>query len=360
MKIGVNGRTFSVDEPDGAVQTSVRLTRGLSELGNQVTVFGSQHIDGLPDSINLNSTGYPFKSQVYGTIWERTLVPALLRREALDVFYSPNGNGPLHEVSTPTVMRIHDVNAQFGMSSMTHQFYRKTTVPRAAKAADLITTVSNFSKKEICNVLSIPESKVRVVYNGIDDYYLDEKESKQMNVPESYILFVGAMNPRKNIERIIKSFKKAKRIADIPHKLLLVGPKNNIVFKNLEISDSRTIKHLGYLPKENLKYVYEQADCLLYPSLYEGFGIPPLEAMACGTPVIGSKTGALPEILGDAAELPDPHDGNEICETIIRLLEDDDRRKTLTNRGRKRSELFKWKKSINKLQDVCEEATQIS
>lgn len=357
MNIGVNGRTFSVTEPDGAVQSSLRLTKELSDRGHDVTVFGSRHASLPSQSITHESTGYPITSQLYGTLWERSVLPLELRRHSLDVFYAPNGNAPLHQLEIPTVMCIHDVNAQLGFSSRLHYAYRRLTVPRAAKAADVLTTVSEFSKQEISTILSIPPSKIHVVYNGIDEFFLTDGGSEPLALPENYVLFVGAMNPRKNITRAIRAYKRAKNEANLPHQLLLVGPKNTIVFKNLELGTDDDVTHLGYLSQAQLKYVYEQADCLLYPSLYEGFGIPPLEAMACGTPVVGSQGGALPEILADAAELPDPSDSAEIAAALLRLLTNEDRRQMYIARGEARSRQFTWDRAAARLEHVCQQAS---
>lgn len=356
MNIGVNGRTFSVEEPDGAVQTAMRLTDGLNKRGNNVSVFGNEKAEPNNRSIDLDTTGYFLDSQVYGVLWERTILPLLLKRYSLDVFYAPNGNAPIQQIQTPVVMCIHDVNAQLGMSSTKHQLYRKLAVPPAAKAADLITTVSKFSKREITDILSVPESKIRVVYNGIDQYFLDDGQGKKVQVPEKYILFVGKLSPRKNIKRAIEAFKRAKRSAALPHKLLFVGGRDSLIYQDMDLKQEDII-HIGYVSKESLKYVYNEASILLYPSLYEGFGIPPLEAMACGTPVVASDAAAFPEILSDSAELPDPYDVDDISDSILTILQNKRKREVMIEKGRKRSEKFTWENAVDSLENVLKEAS---
>ncbi|WP_227379076.1 glycosyltransferase family 4 protein [Haladaptatus halobius] len=355
MKIGINARTFDVTEPSGAIQSSIRLTQMLHERVDETVLFGSDNLTNHYPNMDVESTFYPSSSQMYGVLWERTILPLKAQQQNIDILYAPNGNGPLHRTPFPTVMCIHDVNAQKGMSSGIHQLYRRTAVPFGANSADIITTVSEFSKQEIHEILGIPKSKIKVVYNGIDPFFRAEGNTQALSLPDKFILFVGALNPRKNIERAIKAFKAAKNRGNLEHKMVIIGPKNKSIFKNLSVEETDDIIIPGFVSKGELKFAYTAADLFLYPSLYEGFGLPPLEALACGTPVVASSSSALPEVLCDAAELPDPYATNEICKSMLRILENPEYGTELVQRGKARVAKFTWENALSSLLDVFRE-----
>jgi glycosyltransferase involved in cell wall biosynthesis len=218
-------------------------------------------------------------------------------------------------------------------------------VPRAASAADAVVTVSTFSKRELLDTLDVPPSAVHVVYNGIDPLFLSGDEGSPLDLSEPYILFVGAMNPRKNVARLVEAFDRAKRRLDLPHELVLIGPTDKAIFKRIDVATTDGIVLPGFVAEAELKYVYTNADAFVYPSLYEGFGLPPLEAMACGTPVVTSNVSSLPEVVGDAAELVDPTSVATISDGIERVLTDDVYRHNLVQRGYERSETFSWERA---------------
>lgn len=317
MRIGVNARTFSVEQPGGAVQSARRLTREFISLANhEVILFGPSSIENEFDA-EVRSDGF-VKAQSAGLIWERTLLPRLATATDVDVLYCPNGNAPLHDIRTPVVMCVHDVNAQKGWSGGIHQFYRRITVPLAARACNTLVTVSEFSKREITNSLGVDSSKVSVIYNGVNDIYFDG-ESKPIDLPEQYLLFVGSLNPRKNLKGVLEAFKRVRATRDI--QLVLVGPDNKGIFKNIDVNSEDSVVRCGYLEAAEVKYAYENAEAFVFPSFYEGFGLPPLEALACGTPVVASDRGSLPEVLNDAATYVNPESPADIARGIQDVLD---------------------------------------
>ncbi|QCJ45969.1 glycosyltransferase family 1 protein [Haloprofundus sp. MHR1] len=353
MKVGVNARTFTVDEPGGAVQTSIKHTKGLIERDDtDVVLFGAKELELVFPDTPLVTTGYPVPSQMYGLLWERVALPTLADRSDIDVLYCPNGNAPATRTSCPVVMCIHDVNALKGWSSGVHQLYRKTTVPRGAKLADTITTVSEFSKGEIVQHLNVPESKVSVVYNGVDESFFTTKSEPLDGLPENYLLFVGSMNPRKNLERVVKSYVAIKEQTNLPHELVIIGPENKNIFKGVDIESRDNIVTPGFVTEEELKFAYENADVFVFPSLYEGFGLPPLEALACGTPVVASETTSLGEILQKGCILVDPEDVQGITDAIVQILEDEQLARNLITQGKAYAREFTWKNATKQLRDV--------
>jgi glycosyltransferase involved in cell wall biosynthesis len=224
-----------------------------------------------------------------------------------------------------------------------------------ASRADLIFTVSEFSKSKICLELDVTESKVQVVYNGVNEIFFSDKQpTSDLSLPDTYLLYVGALSTRKNISGLLQAFRILKEDYDIEHKLVLIGPEDDPT--NESDIDPQMIDpirediiQLGYVTDEELKEAYTAADIFVFPSYYEGFGIPPLEAMACGTPVVASDRTAIPEVLGDAAEYVDPDHPESISEGVVNILTDPDLSKTLTDKGQSQSEQFQWTKSAKKL-----------
>ncbi|WP_336331177.1 glycosyltransferase family 4 protein [Haloarcula sp. CGMCC 1.2071] len=353
MKVGVNARTFTVDEPGGAVQTSIKHTRGLIDRSDtDVILFGDSSINTLFPEDKVVSTAYPVSSQAYGLVWERAVLPALVHRSDIDVLYCPNGNAPMTRISCPVVMCIHDVNALKGWSSGIHQLYRRLAVPRGADVASTITTVSEFSKSEIVDNLDVPSSKVGVVYNGVDKTFFSSQSEQLNGLPEDYLLFVGSMNPRKNLKRVIKSYAAIKTQTDLPHKLVIIGPENKNIFKSVDIESRDDIIAPGFVTEGELKYAYENADVFVFPSLYEGFGLPPLEALACGTPVVASETTSLGEILQEGCIQVDPEDIQDITDAIVRILDDEQLADELAAQGQAYAREFTWENATGQLRDV--------
>jgi len=352
MKVGINARTLSTSEPGGAVQAVISLIEELATQDIELTLFGHPSIVSHFPSVQVVGSGYLHDSQPFGVVWERTILPVLARRHDVDVLFCPNGNGPLHRTPYPVVMQIHDVNALKGYSSRVHQVYRRLAVPRGARVADVVLTVSEFSKQEIVSQVGIDPTKVHVAYNGIDQDFHDPGEGAPFDLPDAYVLYVGAMNSRKNVSGLVRAFHKLKKTADLPHKLVLVGPENELIFKQVEIDGATDVLTPGYLTRGELKYAYTHADLFAYPSLYEGFGLPPLEAMACGTPVVAGDATSLPEVLGDAAEFVDPHDAAAIVDGMERVLENEEYAAELVRRGREKAAEYTWERTAEEVLGV--------
>jgi glycosyltransferase involved in cell wall biosynthesis len=355
MKVGINARAFTADEPGGAIQTGIKMSQELASGDRTETLlFGCPSVSSLVDS-NIDSTLYWTDSSLYGLLWERTVLPYRANAQDVDVLYCPNHNGPLHDTDCPVVVCVHDMGAERGFQSKIQRAYSKTILPRTIREADAVVTVSDFTKREICDLTGVSDSKISTVYNGIDQYFLGDEPGTEFELPDEYVLFVGAMNPRKNIRRAVSGFRQFKEETGAPHELVLIGPRNKAVFKDMEIPADRNVTYKGYVDQSELKYAYSNASAFLFPSLYEGFGVPPVEAMACGTPVIASDVAALPEVLGDAAEYVDPYDVGAIAAGLETSLTDSERRKQLIDRGTERAKEYRWSEVADELTDVLEE-----
>ena len=360
MKIGINARTFTTPEPGGSIQAAKKVTKKLIDDDEvEVILFGHNSIHKEYNEVEIDSRLYISANREYGVIWERLVLPYLARSHNIDVLFAPNGNGPLTKQPFSIVMWVHDVGSKKGWMSPGHRLYRNSTVPRASNVANRIVTPSKFSKDEIIEELGISPSKVDVIYNGVSEFYQSESESSPFDLPNNYILFVSSaleFGNRKNLRSVIDVYQHMLKEYDISHKLVLVGKNENNIFGSIPF-DKENVTVTGYVTEGELKYAYEQADVFLFPSVHEGFGLPPLEAMACGTPVVASSAASLPEVVGDAGILINPEDTEEFANAILRIIQNNDHRNDLVEKGYRRTKTFTWENTKNLLIESFDKAT---
>jgi glycosyltransferase involved in cell wall biosynthesis len=270
-----------------------------------------------------------------------------------DIFHATNYVSASYEI--PMVVTIHDLS--FLRYPGTHPPERlkwlEKGLPRTLNEARLIIAVSQFTKDELISLLAIPENRVRVVYLGVTpDYRPRDKELvaeklKQFDLaPDGYILSVGTLEPRKNISALLDAYE------SLPHSLKerwplaivgLQGWKDHAVADRMEkLSRTGRLRHLGYVPDDKLPFVYAGATLFVYPSLYEGFGLPPLEAMASGVPVISSNRASLPEVAGNAGALVDPEDVGLMAQVMEAVLGDSEKRREMARMGLYQARHFTW------------------
>jgi len=217
--------------------------------------------------------------------------------------------------------------------------------------SDMLITGSQYSKKEILERLDFKEDKIRVIYHGLDHNIFKIYKDINLNfdIPNKFILSVGSIEPRKNLLGLLKAYTSLSLDIKSEYKLVLVGFKGWKNNELMELIDKNkdNIFYLGFINDIELAKVYNLATCFVFPSFYEGFGLPPLEAMACNTPVIASNATSIPEVCKDAAIYFNPNDINSISQKIKMLLEDKNLQKEMTNKGLKRAKQFSWEKSAN-------------
>lgn len=264
-------------------------------------------------------------------IWFNWSVKRFLKKINADIFVSPDGYLSL-TTRVPQIAVIHDLNFEHYPEFLPKHItkYYKTYFPLFAKKATKIVTVSNFSKEDIIKQYKIEANKIDVVYNGINQRFkpINELEikkiKKQYTNNSPFFIYVGSLNPRKNIENTLRAFDQFKEHSNSSHKFIIVGEKlwsnksiedcyNNLKYKN-------DIIFTGRLFNNDLGVLLASADALLYISYFEGFGIPVIEAMQCGIPVITSNKTSLPEVAGEAAILCDPDDFKEIASQMERII----------------------------------------
>lgn len=271
------------------------------------------------------------------------------------VFLSPHYNIPLKNIpAEKRVVIVHDVNhlADINKISILKKFYAKYMITAAIRKSDKVFTDSNFSKKEITKYVSTNEKEIKVLYCSIDGENIrnplskiNQKEFREKyNLPQNYFLYVGSIKAHKNLISALKAFSLFRKKYPAIN-LVVIGLRMDEFFADQTIADLRDgVIVPGYIPDNELPAFYAKALCLVFPSLYEGFGLPPLEAMSCGCPVIASRSSSIPEVCGEAALYFDPLNIDEIVMTMRQIIEDPDivirlREKGFTNLNR-----FTWQK----------------
>jgi glycosyltransferase involved in cell wall biosynthesis len=307
------------------------------------------------------------------SVAEQIRVPLALRRERVTLFHAPHYVLP-PLVTCRAVVTIHDcIHLMFPqyLPSRLAYTYAKTSIELAARRATRVMTVSESSKRDILRFVNVPADKIDVIYNAYDERFgIEPCEEDVVRVRERYqlhdefVLYAGNVKPHKNLERLIDAFNLVRRRGLEHLKLVLIGDEISKYAALRRAVHShqlhKYVRFLGYVPEETLAVMYRLAGVFVFPSLYEGFGLPPLEAMASGTPVVTSNVSSLPEVAGDAAVLVDPYRPEAIADGIERVLCDESLRRELRAKGLARARQFSWEASVRRVREIYEEAMQRS
>jgi glycosyltransferase involved in cell wall biosynthesis len=306
------------------------------------------------------SPNYSLREQIH--------VPWVLHRERPDVFHAPHYVLP-PLTRCPAVVTIHDcIHLMFPqyLPSRAAYVYARASMWSAARQAHRILTVSEASKRDIIHFFSVPPEKVVVVYNAIEERFAAtpseeaiERVRERYQLNHRFVLYVGNIKPHKNLVRLIEAFAVLRTRGFDELKLLIIGDEiSRLPALRRAVHSHKLHKHvrfLGYLEDETLAILYRLASVFVFPSLYEGFGLPPIEAMASGTPVVTSNVSSMPEVAGDAAVLVDPYNVESIVEGIARVLRDPALAAELRRKGIARARDFSWARSVARTREVYEQ-----
>ena len=283
-------------------------------------------------------------------------VPALGLRDRLDIFHSQYLCPPVSPVRD--IITVHDILFETHPKLFEGAFSMRSVrlIRRSCQRARLVLTVSEFSRQTLIERYQLTEEKVVVTADGVNlDEFRPGASSKNLaeryRLNRPFVLSVGRLEPRKNLERLIRAFAKVRDRLDRQLTLVLVGPRDfraESIFEEIAMAPEGMVSWLGPVTDQDLPPLYNMAEALAYPSLVEGFGMPVLEAMACGTPVVSAARGALPEVGGDAVLWVEPEDEDSIADGIERILTDSDLRNQLQGKGLERARLFSWQESARK------------
>lgn len=352
MKIFINGR-FLTQSITGVQRYAHEIVKEIDVLLDlpefnklEVVILTPKNIC---RSMNLKNIEIVSKGLLKGHLWEQIELPCFSMKGSLINLCNV---APMFKRNQLVV--IHDVSVfnQNDDFSFLFRTWYKLIFQLETRLSKGIITVSKFSKDEILKYISINNEKVHVYLEGSEhiknrsaDYSIIEKHSLGTR---PYILAVGSMDPRKNFKNLVQAFE---NLGDINADIVIAGGTNPRVFKNKSISFSSNVKYLGYVSDNQLKALYEKAYCFVYPSFYEGFGLPPLEAMSVGCPVIVSNVASLPEVCGSNAIYCDPNDVNDIAEKIAYIVENPEIREKYKIKAIEHSSNFTWKESALGIMD---------
>jgi glycosyltransferase involved in cell wall biosynthesis len=369
MYIGIEAQRILRRKKHGMEIVAVELINNLQKIDveNTYTVFARNGQD--ENAVNSTSN---FEIDRFSSIsyvdWEQLRLPSRIKSKKVDLLHCTSNTAPL-TLSVPLILTLHDIifieKTDFKGSAYQNlgNLYRKYIVPKIVKKAELIVTVSEFERKNIVERLGVPENKVKVIYNGVNPNFSIEYSQEDLErfkdkykLPTEYIMFLGNTAPKKNTNNVVRAYVEyCLSVKDSLPIVLLDYKKKNVQAILEEMKQHKIISKfifINYIPHHEIAFLYRGAKVFLYPSLRESFGMPILEAMACGTPVITSNTSSMPEIAGDAAELVNPFNYLEISNAIQKLLENSTLQKQYIRKGLTRAKQFTWTDAAKKLCEV--------
>lgn len=368
MIIGIDGNEANVEKKVGIGEYAFSLLHQLSLLGNSNTKFVIYLKHSPRSEMPKENDFWHYRIVKPAKLWTQIGLPLDLYTHLPrpNVFFSPSHYAPRFS-PIPTVVSIMDVSYIY-FPSLFHKkdlYQLQNWTKYSVKNAKMLLTISEASKRDIIKIYNIPEKRIVVTHLGLKESY---NKSMTMNVlqnkyhiTEKYILFVGTLQPRKNIEKLIEAFSfVVKKHNDIS--LVIVGKPGwlyeSILAAPKKFGIEKAVKFVSFVPDEDLADFYKNAICYILPSLYEGFGLPVLEAMSHECPVITSNISSLPEAGGDAALYVDPQSTEDIAQKMTQLIENPSLRKELIEKGKKQIKKFSWEKTAKETLAVLQSVAQ--
>ncbi|WP_315116667.1 glycosyltransferase family 1 protein [uncultured Clostridium sp.] len=357
MKIGIDGRAANWYRGTGIGTYTYQLINHINNIDsvNNYMVFLPEHCS---NNINFkpNFTIAQITENCKKNFWDEVNIPNILKGNDMDLYHVPqNGIGLPLDKKCSFVMTLHDV-IPYKMPETSSERYLKLfneTLPEIVSMCDGIITVSNHSKLDILEAFNFPKEKIYVTHLASENIYhpMEKKLSKELikkhySIDDEYILYVGGFSPRKNIVGLIDAFSKLLNIYKRDLKLIIAGKQGqsySIYKKRCEdLGIENKVIFPGFIPLEHMPSLYNGCELFVYPSFYEGFGLPPVEAMACGTPVIASNSTSIPEVTGDAALLVHPKNVDQLCSSMYDVLTNNELKEDLSLKGLIRASELNW------------------
>lgn len=363
MRIGIDARVLE-RRMTGIGRYLSGILAGIKKFDsqNEYFLFTYNELADIDDFFSVIPTSNKIHvNKLYSSYWLRFILPAKIKENKIDVFFSPNNFLPNIKSNIKTIATIHDtvhkINKNF--HPLSYRLYKDLMLPRTIKKSNIIITVSENSKQDLIKYYNIDPNKVKAVHQYIDDKFDVHVEDDQhfSRVKEKYdlnnkpILYMGAIENRKNIIGILK-------IADIvrnkiDNEFVLIG-KKGYGFKNLyeQIKMRDNVRHIEYVDEEDIQYVYKTASIFLFTSFYEGFGLPPLEAMKSGIPTLASNTSSLKEVIGSGGILFEPTQYEAFANEIMKLLNNSDYYNEVKQRGIKVAQKYNLENTAKKMVEI--------
>ncbi len=354
MRIGINGR-FLVAKRTGVQRAAYNLVKTLIEIDreNEYVIFTGKEQIGAPEwnypNVTVVADHLRTNESFRNHVWEQIRLPRLAKEYRIDILHSPANVAPLFYKGR-SIIHIHDLC--FVVNPQWYSFAFRTVynliIPMLARRATKVITNSNNSKNDLLQYFNLPAERVSLVYWAVDDTFslpATSVETVTSIREDDFILYVGSLEPRKNINVLIESYEKLRHdYPAIKTKLILIGGESplfaSVQLKARQYRDDVIFK--GFVTDAELGEYYRRASLVAYPSLYEGFGLPPLEAMASGAPVVTSSTSSIPEVVGHAAILVNPRDRDQLTRAMHRVLTDVRLRDSMIKAGTAQVLRFNW------------------
>lgn len=372
MRIGVNTRLLLKNKLEGIGRFTVESLQHICESHpeHDFFFFFDREFDPsfiFSDNITPIIVGPQARHPILWKIWFDWQLPRLFKKHNIDIFYSPDGYLSKN-TNIPQVNVIHDLNFEHqpkDVPGWAGKYLRKE-FPIFAKKATRLLTVSEFSKQDLVNLYQIAPEKIDVCYNGVSDSFTPIQKDQIQQIREkyskgkSYFLYLGAIHPRKNIVRMLQAFEQFKRENQSDLNFVLAGKKMHWT-KEME-AQLKSMKYAsdviftGHIPEQDLNAVYGSSEALLYLSYFEGFGIPMIEAMKSGVPVLASNKTCLPEIAGDAALYADPYNADDICKNMLLIQSNTELKNSLIEKGLQKAKEYSWERTANIIWNNIEKA----
>jgi glycosyltransferase involved in cell wall biosynthesis len=375
MRIGIDA-TALPPQPVGAGNYIIHLIRALAAMDSEdeFVIFSGQRgpsLINLPEKPTLKWILLPDRNPGVRLIWEQTYFSRLIRDSGVDLLHSLHYTRPLR-LSCASVVTFHDMTFFLypELHTRTKRFYFPLAIRSSAKRANFLIAISESTRQDTIRLLNLSPDRVITIQHGVDpsfrplsDIDLKKRITKKYRLPDKIILYVGLIEPRKNLPLLIKAYKKL--VDDgTEHYLVLAGRYGwmfDEVLQQIEkLSLTDKVILTGYVDQIDLPMVYNLSDLFVYPTLYEGFGLPALEAMACGIPVITTKVSSLPEIVGEAGILVPPNDAEELFRGMKTVLQDEELRLNLARQGTEQAAKFTWERTARSTLEVYQRAIKTS
>ena len=370
MKIGIISEAINDKNVTGIGTYTYNLLKILQVKSKHNRYFSINHLNIKMFDHDTLIVENPFKQILQTYMWYPYLI-IRLRKTDLDLIHNPSQIPTFFKPAQKYIITVCDLTPlKFPKEhKIGKELIYKLLYPRTLKYSDRIIAISCSTKQDLINHFKIPDNKIKVIHLAADEKFQPpEKKSilkfkTEYNLNYPFILYVGTLEPRKNIPTLIKAFYNLKKY-NLPHKLVIAGKKGwkyKSIFETIEKLDLQDdVIFTGYVPSEDLPALYSAADLFVYPSLYEGFGLPPLEAMSCGCPVITSNSSSLPEVIGDAGIMIDPYDIDLLASSMYEVLTNDELKADMIKKGLERAKMFSWEKCARETLEVYEEVYNYS
>jgi glycosyltransferase involved in cell wall biosynthesis len=377
MRIALNAQllSFSASYRQAGISRLIHATiQGLQTVDheNDYTVYvGDRRIP--PDYLTnthwqMASARLPTGNRIVRILWEQLVLPWAVLRQRADMLHALAFAGPLVG-RCPLVVTVYDASFLLFPAAFNrlNRWYLGTITPLSVRKARRVIAISESTKRDLVRLTGVPADRVTVVYPGLEpdirrvtDAAAVREFRRRHKLPDHFVLYVGTLEPRKNVAALVRAYARLRQRGEIDCPLVLAGGKGwrcDSIFAAIEESGvARDIVLPGYVPHADLPLWYSAADVFVYPSLYEGFGLPVLEAMACGAPVISSTASSLPEVAGDAGVLIDPNDIDALAGAIKQVARSPDLRAALSAQGMARASAFTWERMARQTRAVYEQA----